>query len=347
MRHLVRKELERSATVIAGIDEGQILAVVETIVDTYKGGGKVVLFGNGGSAADAQHIAAELTGRYSMEREPLQALALGNLSALTAIGNDYRFEDVFARQVRGLVQDGDTVVAISTSGRSENVLRAVTDAKKKGARTVAFTGARGELKDRVDLALTIPSDRTSRIQEGYMAAAHIVCGLVERRLFAQGAVFVDRDDTLVKDVPYCGRPEDLVLFPGIGKAISRLNQAGLLVIVITNQSGVARGLFTEEMLLSIHERLRHEVAMAGGRIDAIYYCPHHPDEGCSCRKPRTGLIERALEDFNIDLTRSYLIGDSEHDARLAQDLDLPFYRVGPQQGFVHAVDNLLGLRKAQ
>jgi len=341
MKLLIEKELKHSASVISQIDAGQVHGIADAMVSALRAGNKVVFFGNGGSAADAMHLAAEFNGRYMFDRPPLKALSLSNLSAITAIGNDYSFDDIFCRNVESLVQKGDVVVGISTSGSSKNVVKAIKKAKEMGAITVAFTGNRGCLKNEVDLALTIPTDRTPRIQEGYMAAGHVICGLVENTMFAKKAAFIDRDDTIVKDVPYCPRPEDLKVFPGVGRAIERLNNAGYLVIVITNQSGVARGYFTEEMLGRIHEKLKADVAAEGGRIDAIYHCPHHPDAGCNCRKPNHGLIDQALEDHHINMRESIFIGDSVHDVELANRLGMRSFRVSSDYTFVQAVDELL------
>ncbi len=346
MRTRVRRELERSASTIAAVDEGQVTAIAEALVGVFRSGNKVVIFGNGGSAADAQHLAAEFSGRFMWDRPALSAMAIDNVSAITAIGNDYSFDSIFERHVDGLVQEGDAVIAISTSGNSVNVLRAVRRAKERQAVTIGFTGSKGTLRQEVDLALTIPSERTPHIQEGYMAAGHIICGLVERIMFSRPTVFVDRDDTLVKDVPYCSCPEDLHIFPGVGAAIRRLNEAGFLVIMITNQSGVGRGYFTEETLKSVHERLREEIAKDGGRLDGIYYCPHLPEAKCGCRKPEVGMVEQALDDFPIDMERSYLIGDSEnHDMELARRLGVRSFQVSEARGFADVVDELLELKR--
>ena len=126
-------------------------------------------------------------------------------------------------------------------------------------------------------------------------------------------VFLDRDGTIARDVPYCSSPEQFELLPGAGESIRLFNIAGYKVILITNQSGVGRGYFTEEMLGLIHEKMKVKLADYGAHIDAIYYCPHHPDENCECRKPKPKLIIHAAEDFHIDLGRSYLIGDSAKD----------------------------------
>jgi D-sedoheptulose 7-phosphate isomerase len=148
-------------------------------------GRKILFCGNGGSAADAQHMAAELVGRFSQERRALPAVALTtDTSILTCIGNDYGYDKVFSRQVEALGQRGDVLVVISTSGNSANVLEACWAAKAKGVTTVALTGkGGGRIRDEVDLALVIPSSNTQRIQESHIAVGHILCSLVEEALF--------------------------------------------------------------------------------------------------------------------------------------------------------------------
>lgn len=127
------------------------------------------------------------------------------------------------------------------------------------------------------------------------------------------AVFLDRDGTIAPDVGYCSRTEDFSVFPGAGEAVRLLNRAGFLAVVITNQSGIARGYFSEDTLADIHREMVGQLAAQGGRIDAIYYCPHHPDDGCQCRKPGTGLLQRAAEEMDIDLSRSFMVGDLQID----------------------------------
>jgi len=158
------------------------------VAAAYRAGGKVVLCGNGGSAADAQHIAAELVGRFLLERRALPALALTtNTSSLTAIANDKNYEDVFRRQVEALVDGKDVVIGISTSGNSANVIKAMEEAKKKGARTIALTGRGGsKLAEAADLTITVPSDSTPRIQEAHITIGHIICELVEKEISETG-----------------------------------------------------------------------------------------------------------------------------------------------------------------
>jgi phosphoheptose isomerase len=166
-----------------------LLQAVELIHRCFQRGGKILLFGNGGSAADAQHIAAEFVGRFARDRAPLPALALTtDTSALTAIGNDYGFEHVFARQVRALGRSGDVAVAISTSGRSPNVLAGVEASCERGLSTIGFTGGDGgQLAALVNVPLVVPSTNTARIQECHIAIGHILCDIVESLLFAEGS----------------------------------------------------------------------------------------------------------------------------------------------------------------
>jgi D,D-heptose 1,7-bisphosphate phosphatase len=127
------------------------------------------------------------------------------------------------------------------------------------------------------------------------------------------AVFLDRDGTIAKDVNYCRRIQDFEILPDVPEAIRLLNKCGYKVVVITNQSGIARGYFTEQTLVQIHEKMKNVLASHGARIDAIYYCPHHPNEGCECRKPQTALFLRAATDLNIDVHSSFMIGDMQTD----------------------------------
>jgi D-sedoheptulose 7-phosphate isomerase len=156
----------------------------EVICDALSRGKKVLLCGNGGSAADAQHIAAELVGRYESNRRSWPAIALTtDTSALTAISNDYGFDALFERQVEGLAQAGDVLIAISTSGKSANVLRAVAKAKEVGCTTIGLTGGAGEpLASQCDYSLVVPGTRTSRIQEVHILIGHLWCELVDLKL---------------------------------------------------------------------------------------------------------------------------------------------------------------------
>lgn len=162
----------------------EIESAGELIFATLNKGHKILLCGNGGSAADAQHIAAELVGRYERQRRAWPAIALTtDTSALTALSNDYGYEEVFARQVEALASAGDVLLALSTSGTSQNVLRAAQTARRLGCKTIALTGGAGEpLASSCDLAVVVPSLRTSRIQEAHITIGHLWCELIDAKL---------------------------------------------------------------------------------------------------------------------------------------------------------------------
>jgi len=185
------KGLEESAQIKKAIAESktdEIASMVKLIITAYKISGKVVLFGNGGSAADAQHLAGELVGQFKLNRQALPAIALTtNTSTLTAVANDYGYEVAFSRQVEALVNEKDIVIGISTSGSSPNVIEAIKLAKTKGAKTIGLTGGNGgKLAQVADLVLIVPSDSTPRVQEAHITIGHIVCELVERELSGIG-----------------------------------------------------------------------------------------------------------------------------------------------------------------
>ena len=176
----VKELLIRNAEVVS-----LIAKVSELLIDTVDKGNKILLFGNGGSAADAQHIAAEFVGRFAFDRPALPALALSvNTSCVTAIGNDYGFDLVFSRQIEALARPGDMAIGISTSGNSANVLHGLATAREKGLRTVAFTGcAGGKLRNVAEYCICAPSNETPRIQECHILIGHIISELVEETIF--------------------------------------------------------------------------------------------------------------------------------------------------------------------
>jgi len=187
--HLLASHRDSLAAISALAEHFSTLAAIAArLKGCLDGGGTIYLCGNGGSAADAQHVAAEFVGRFLRERRPLPAVALTcNTSILTAIGNDYDFSQVFARQVRASAGPKDCVVGISTSGRSPNVLEALKAAGERGAATIGFTGAKGhELAALCDACLLAPSEHTPRIQEAHLLAWHLICDMVERGIVAEG-----------------------------------------------------------------------------------------------------------------------------------------------------------------
>jgi len=193
MKNYIKDQIKKSYETKQAIYENEsLLEKIETVakmcVELYRGDKKTILAGNGGSAADAQHIAAELVGRYGFDRPSIPSLALTtDTSNLTAIGNDYGYDQVFSRQLEGMGQAGDIFFGISTSGNSQNIINAFESAKKKGIKTVALVGRDGgKMGAMADVALIVPSDSTPRIQESHILIGHILCDIIEKEIFADG-----------------------------------------------------------------------------------------------------------------------------------------------------------------
>ncbi len=190
MNNKIRNQILSSistAEKIAGSEE--LLSVISlaaaTIIESLKRNGKIIIAGNGGSAADSQHIAAEFVNRFYFDREGLPAVAITtDTSVITAIGNDYSFDRIFARQISSIGRKGDVFLALSTSGNSVNILEAIKECDNQGIRTIGFTGSSGgKMNDHCDIIIKVPSDETPRIQEMHILIAHIICAIVEETIF--------------------------------------------------------------------------------------------------------------------------------------------------------------------
>jgi D-sedoheptulose 7-phosphate isomerase len=188
MKEKILKAFEESSSVKQQFIAENVDMVVEVsklLSDTFNNGNKLILFGNGGSASDASHIAGEFVNRFKKERPGLPAIALNaDVAVMTAIANDYDFTEIFARQLKVIAQDGDAVIAISTSGNSPNILKAMDIAKKKKIKIIAFTGAKGDkMAAKAHYAFVVPSSNTPRIQETHITLGHVLCQMVEEILF--------------------------------------------------------------------------------------------------------------------------------------------------------------------
>ncbi|MEI8046486.1 MAG: D-sedoheptulose 7-phosphate isomerase [Bacteroidota bacterium] len=186
IRKIIAKSIEVKASVLLdAVMIATVEVIVNEIVTCYQNGGKVLFCGNGGSAADAQHLAAELSGRFYFDRQPLNAEALHvNSSFVTAVANDYGYDAIFARMIKAVGKSGDILIGLTTSGNSQNILNAFDVAKSLEMKTIGFTGdSGGKLKEKSDFLLNIPSSDTPRIQESHIMLGHIICELVEEKLF--------------------------------------------------------------------------------------------------------------------------------------------------------------------
>lgn len=297
----------------------------------------VFLCGNGGSAATAMHFANDLSKGADAPGMPrFRAISLvDNTSLLTAWSNDTSYAEAFAEQLRNLARPGDLLIALSGSGNSPNVLNAVRLARELGLLTIGLSGGEGgELAKLVDLAVIVPNPCLEQIEDVHLLLEHAITSTLRERarseripgllladgvpyhreLPQRGAIFLDRDGVINADRPdYVKSWEEFTLLPGALEALRELARLRWPIVVITNQAAIGRGLVSFEVVESINRRLMALVAEAGGHIEAVAWCPHRPEEQCGCRKPQPGLLRYAAEALQLDLRRSYLVGDAESD----------------------------------
>ncbi|HOP94373.1 MAG: HAD-IIIA family hydrolase [Dictyoglomaceae bacterium] len=304
--------------------------LAKIIIEKYREGKKLILMGNGGSAADAQHITSELVGKFLKERNPLPAISLTtNTSNLTSISNDYTFDHVFERQLYALMNEGDIVIGISTSGNSPNIINALKKAKELSGFTVALTGRDGgEIVKYADLSIIVPFHHTPHIQEAHITIGHILCDLIEEELFPsqKRACFLDRDGTINEDKGYVYKIEDLVLLPNVIEGLKML-QKKFLLIVATNQSGVERGYYTKEDVEKFHRYLYYILSKEGVFIEDFYYCPNLEGD---CRKPNPGMLIQAAKEWNVSLKNSYTIGDKISDIEAGKNAGCKTILIGKE-----------------
>ncbi|MDQ3965689.1 MAG: HAD-IIIA family hydrolase [Actinomycetota bacterium] len=353
----------RASSMLAGFPVEAAGKAAAVIAACYERGGKVLACGNGGSAMEAQHLVAELVGKFELDRASLPALALhANPAALTAVANDYGYDDAFARQIEALGAPGDVLVAISTSGDSENAVRAVLVARAKGMVTVGYLGGKGNggrLRALVDVPVVLEASDTATIQAGHLVLTHTICGLIEETLFPNKAVFLDRDGTLIVNRHYGSDPNEIELLDGVVEGLVALRKAGYKLFLVSNQSGVARGYFDERTVARMHGRLQKMLDRHGAALDGLEYCPHHP-EGvappyaveCSCRKPAPGMLRRAARKHGVNLSASWMVGDIEADIEAGRRAGARTILVGPEtsltppdfraEDFAGAVRHILG-----
>ncbi len=307
------------------IDPGQIEGLVDVLYSAYRNGSRIFVFGNGGSGATASHFCEDLgkgTLRGPEETKRFRVVSLtDNTPYILAWANDEGYESIFEQQLRNLADEGDVAIAISGSGNSANVIRAMEYAISHGMVTVGMTGFDGgRLGTMVGQRVHIPSFDMGMVENFHLIVIHLVVDSLRKKMMKR-AVFLDRDGVLNEErSDYVKSWREFIWLPGTKEALRRLRGDGLLTIVVTNQSAVGMGLLDEEGLEEIHSTMLEEIEGAGGGIDRIYYCPHSPDNACDCRIPRPGLLLRAAKDFDISLQDSYMISDGIEDLGMAREL---------------------------
>jgi D-sedoheptulose 7-phosphate isomerase len=324
--------LKAVETTLAALPREPLEKLVSILEQARKLGKQVFLIGNGGSAANASHIACDLgKGTICPDKKRFRVTALtDNVPLMTAWANDTSYEMVFVEQLSGLLRPGDVLIALSGSGNSPNILHAVDYASAAGAITVGLTGYDGgRLAGMVDHAVVVSDNCMERIEDVHLILGHAVA-VALREIIAREAVaprdrvvFLDRDGVINELAPnngYVTRWEEFHFLPSALVGIRRLTENGYRVVIVSNQSCIGRGLATHEDIRQIHSIMEEKIKESGGNVEAIYYCPHRPGDGCSCRKPKPGMFLAAMGDLGIDLVQSVFVGDSVTDLLAADKI---------------------------
>ncbi|MFQ5924229.1 MAG: HAD-IIIA family hydrolase [Anaerolineales bacterium] len=331
----IRDHLSEALKTLAHLDLEPIGRVSEIMHRTWRARGAVIVIGMGSSASLASHFANELnkTALTSGERR-LRTISLTDSGpAITARANESTFEAIFAQQLVNFIRPQDLVIGISCSRESSSVLRAMQLAQAAGARTAALTGGTiGRLNSVVDSCIHVPADDLRQIEELLSVILHCIVEELHMLIVHQAAhrlddgptigkrpaIFLDRDGVISENrADYVKSWDEFVFLPNVLEPLRRISRRHLAIVLITNQSGIGRGYVAKSTVENIHQQMRDIIHAAGGRVDAIYYCPHRPAEDCSCRKPKPGLLNLAAWELNLDLTKSFFIGDAVSDVEAA------------------------------
>lgn len=322
---ILKSELDR-------LDFETFVRIIDILLVAREKGKKIFIIGNGGSAATASHFVCDLSKGTALQ-DPLfkrfRAFSLAdNLSLLTAVGNDISYDHIFAEQLITYLDPGDVVIALSASGNSPNIVRAISFAKEAGATTIGLLGfGGGQAGKMVDYALVVGSKNYGISEDFHLIIEHILTQTLKKILSQQKkkVIFLDRDGVINYKAPehdYIRNWSQFRFFPSVFEALRELQNMGYRFIVATNQRGIARGLLSEEDLEEIHRNMLERFQKEDIEIDAIYYCPHDHKEKCLCRKPNPGMFYKAQTElpYLIDFSRSIVVGDSPTDIKAGKKL---------------------------
>lgn len=313
--------------------------VVCLLIDAWKEDRQIFLMGNGGSSATASHFVNDLNKTAIVPRRSrFKAIALtDNVPLMTAWANDESYESIFAQQMINFIESGDIVVGISTSGNSPNIIAGIQFARAVGAKTVGLTGLTGgKLKDLVDYYIAVPTDDILQIEGIHSVVLHAIIARFRHLLTSdraqrreltssaengRPAVFIDRDGVINENrSDYVKSWDEFILLPGVIRPLRKLARNHHAVVIVSNQSAIGRGIVSRSRVDDINDRMLDVIHAVGGRVDGVYYCPHHPDEVCECRKPRPGLFLQAAQQLGLDLESSFIIGDALSDVQAALEV---------------------------
>ena len=322
---ILKSELDR-------LDFETFARIIDILLNAREMGKKIFIIGNGGSAATASHFVCDLS-KGTAVQDPsfkrFRAFSLAdNLSLLTAVGNDISYDHIFTEQLITYLDPGDVVIALSASGNSPNIVRAISFAKEVGATTIGLLGfGGGQAGKIVDYALVVGSRNYGISEDFHLIIEHILTQALKKILTKQKrrVIFLDRDGVINYKAPehdYIRNWSQFRFFPTIFDALRDLQDMGYRFIVATNQRGIARGMVSIEDLEEIHRNMLERFQQEDIEIDAVYYCPHDHKEKCPCRKPNPGMFYKAQTElpYLIDFSASIVVGDSLTDIKAGKKL---------------------------
>jgi len=318
--------IENLKSALDEIDPKIVEEIIGELINARNEGRQVFILGNGGSASTASHFACDLakgTVNYKDHMfKRFRALSLtDNMALITAIGNDISYDDIFVEQLKNYLKPKDVVIAISASGNSRNILKGIDYAKSLGAKTIGILGfGGGKAKNLVDIPLIISSRNYGISEDFHIIIEHIITQIIRRVLNNQKerVIFLDRDGIINHKPPdhtYITRWEDFEFIEEIFEVLKILGDSGYRFVIVTNQQGVGKGLMSINDLEEIHQNMVLSLEEKDIKIDGVYFCPHTEEENCLCRKPKPGLLYKAMNELTylIDIESSFLIGDSVED----------------------------------
>lgn len=294
-----------------------IMKIVQLCISCLQDGNKIMFCGNGGSAADSQHLAAELVGRYKINRLAMNVIALTtDTSILTAVGNDYGYDTIFERQVEGLGRAGDILIGLSTSGNSLNVVNAVKKAKELGITTISFTGENGgELKKISDIVLTVPSDQANHIQEMHIATGHLICHEIEKALSEMNkALFIDIDD-IININSILTSPQSVQFTEHIFDVCQAAQKKKYKIIVLPNHASKDPDVFSKKNIEKIIHLLK-EAFLEKNIVITDIFDTHHFYQKETSFASYLDSISKYQKEYDLDLSHSILLGNSEQDIEI-------------------------------
>ncbi len=327
------------------IDFDTVDNIIQTLLIARQNDQQVFVIGNGGSAAAASHFACDLGKGTIRENDPhfkrFRALSLtDNVALMTAIGNDISYDDIFTEQLKNYLNPGDVVIAITASGNSPNVVKALEYANACDAMTIGLLGFGGGKSAKLaDMSLVASSYNYGIAEDFHLIMNHVLTQIVRRLLSSQEerVVFLDRDGVInvKRENDYVKSWDEFEFVPGAVETLKTVYDMGYKLVVLTNQQGVGKGVMSETALNEIHQKMTAALHENGVRLEKIIHCAHLEKDGCECRKPGPGMFYRAHNElnFNFNLGESFFIGDSVSDVQAGNAVGCQTIFLGPPREF--------------